>query len=409
MKHYSCWGLIATFLLCMIMIPALADDAGVLSETELNTWISQVMRDSIGEQPLNAPIGEESKTEDGYAFIFSFATIYYDKPVLDANSVIRAIAVTDEAYASPRGILLGSASEILLESYGWQNPDLMGDGSFASFYRLNSLPRAAYWCWAQHDGGKIQSVRCAIHVMAGEDRYTDAGIVYTVHNGEVTGINVYGLSSFVALADVEKNLNSVMSVEAAGSGDELPQTAAPQPQSVADGYFIRSEKAGFSSADLMISNINYLSFNGNDAITLFGAVLDQQSVQDDTGEMLLITQRDGLMFSYTISGDGSRSKLESFSVTKDTLAGPRGIRIGDSTDSVLAAFQSDGQGRVLGNTSILYGDGINSPMGVLEKLDARTKDISYVTTVERDGETVTVTLHMIFVDEKLSELMIYSW
>lgn len=84
------------FLLCPLY--AFADDSGVLAEGELNEWVVKVLRDSAAGQPINAPVGEESHTEDGYAFIYDFATLYYDKPVLDQDSVLLAVSVTDEAY-----------------------------------------------------------------------------------------------------------------------------------------------------------------------------------------------------------------------------------------------------------------------------------------------------------------------
>ena len=134
------------FLLCPLY--AFADDSGVLAEGELNEWVVKVLRDSAAGQPINAPVGEESHTEDGYAFIYDFATLYYDKPVLDQDSVLLAVSVTDEAYPGPRGIKLGDAQSVLIDTYGWQNPTLVGDGIFAAFYRLNSLPQSAYWSWA---------------------------------------------------------------------------------------------------------------------------------------------------------------------------------------------------------------------------------------------------------------------
>lgn len=128
------------FLLCPLY--AFADDSGVLAEGELNEWVVKVLRDSAAGQPINAPVGEESHTEDGYAFIYDFATLYYDKPVLDQDSVLLAVSVTDEAYPGPRGIKLGDAQSVLIDTYGWQNPTLVGDGIFAAFYRLNSLPQS---------------------------------------------------------------------------------------------------------------------------------------------------------------------------------------------------------------------------------------------------------------------------
>ena len=202
------------FLLCPLY--AFADDSGVLAEGELNEWVVKVLRDSAAGQPLNAPVGEESHTEDGYAFIYDFATLYYDKPVLDQDSVLLAVSVTDEAYPGPRGIKLGDAQSVLIDTYGWQNPTLVGDGIFAAFYRLNSLPQSAYWSWAQLDGaGAITGVQCAIHVQVSDGRYTDAGVVYSLEGGVVTAIRVYGLSSFISADEVRGNLEAVGNVQTA--------------------------------------------------------------------------------------------------------------------------------------------------------------------------------------------------
>ena len=109
LKRIIC--LLITFcLLCPLY--ALADDSGVLAEGELNEWVVKALRDSATRQPLNAPVGEESHTEDGYAFIYDFATLYYDKPVLDENSVLLAVSVTDETYPGPRGVKLGDAQSV---------------------------------------------------------------------------------------------------------------------------------------------------------------------------------------------------------------------------------------------------------------------------------------------------------
>ncbi len=394
--------------LCLLTTAARADDAGVLSETELNTWITQVLRDSSEEKPMNAPVGEESHTEDGYAFLYSFATLYYDKPVLDEKSVLKGISVTGEGYASPRGIMLGSPAQMILDSYGWQNPGLLGDGSFAAFYRLNDLPRAAYWCWAQREGEEIRSVQCAIHVGAGESRYTDAGLVYTLENGAVTGIRAYGLNDFITADDVKSNLNAVMSVEAAGSGDE-PEAPATGGEPAAEGYRIKSEQQPFSGNDLKFGGMDYLSLTEAGAKKLFGEPAGEERVKDDTGEVILTVKRDGLILSYTVGADGSRSHLESLSLSKDLLVGPRGIRIGAPLSGVLDAFLSDGEGKVLGGAAVLYGDGKSAPFGLMERTGESTVELRYAATAMQTGEATVVTLNMTFVDEKLTELMIYSW
>ncbi|MEG0268870.1 MAG: hypothetical protein RR821_01340 [Clostridia bacterium] len=384
---------------------ALADDAGVLSEGELNAWISQVLRDSAKEQPMNAPVGESALTEDGYAFLYPFATLYYDKPVLDEKSILQGISITDEHYAALRGVALGSGAEALFASYGWQNPNLMGDGSFASFYRLNELPRAAYWSWAQHEGEILKSVQCAIHVKAGEDQYTDAGLLYTLENGVVTGIRVYGLNKCITQADVRKNLDAVMSVEAMGSGDE-PSQADSHAQQVVKGYEQKHEQPVFSQADLKLNPLDYTTLTEKEAQAVLGDALQQDSVKDDTGATLLTVKRKGVTLSYTLSADGTDTSVEAMVIDQNVLAGPRGIRIGDSLEKVLALFASDGEGRVQGTSAVLYGDGVNAPTGLYETVDAHTATLRYTTLTAQE---TTVTLHMTFADTKLTEMMIYSW
>ena len=241
---------IALALLCALMlfcVPALADEAGVLTETEISAWLNQVLLSTLSQTPLNAPVGEESLTEDGYAFLYSAVTLYYDKPTLDAQSVLNALVVTDEALDMPRDIRLGAPAQMLLTAYGWQNPTLAGDESFAPLYTLNQLPDAAYWAWAQRSGAQLQSVQCGIHARMSEDRYTDTGILYTVQQQEVSAIRVYGLNASVGLAQVEGNLAAV-----GGSGAAVSTQAAA-------GVTVQSSADAFSQSDLQFARMELLN------------------------------------------------------------------------------------------------------------------------------------------------------
>jgi len=210
---------IAVFLLILCMLcgtlsSALADTAGALAEGELSAWLNQLLLDTRDLQPLNAPVGEESLTEEGYAFLYDFATLYYDKPVLDASSRLRALSITSPEYAAPRGITLGADEWALLTTFGWQNPYLMGDGVMAAFYTIDDLPRCAYWSWATHDENWwLTSVQCAVHVRVGDDSYTDVNLLFELEDAAVTGIRLTGLDSFVTVTDVIANLDAVLDVQ----------------------------------------------------------------------------------------------------------------------------------------------------------------------------------------------------
>ena len=394
--------LLVLLALCLLLpFGALADDAGVLSETELGAWVDQALRDSAKEQPLNAPVGEESLTEDGYAFLYSFATLYYDKPTLDQSSRLNAVAITDEGYAAPRGVRIGSDASALIDRFGWQNPMLLGDGLFAAFYRLDELPRAAYWSLAQREGEGLRSVQCGVHVQTAEDRYTDAGLMFTLENGKVSAIRVYGLGATVSLADARDNLQTVADVEASISGD------ASERISPVSGYAVKSDAKPFSQSDLRFGGFDALTLTENGATRLFGEKQGEERAQDDTGDWLVTTRRDGLTLSYVENADGSQSRLETLSMTKDVAEGPRGLRVGKSTLSeALAAFESDGEARTLDGAAILYGDGSTPPSGWMERTEG-VVTLRYIASVS--SLAAPVTLSLTFQNDVLTELMIYTW
>ena len=205
---------VALCLLCGLFSTALADDAGALAEGELSAWLNQLLLHTRNLEPINAPVGEESLTEEGYAFLYDFATLYYDKPVLDASSRLRALSITSPEYAAPRGITLGSDEWALLSTFGWQNPYLMGDGVMAAFYTIDHLPQSAYWSWATHDENWwLTSVQCAVHARVGDDLYTDVNLLFELEDASVTGIRLTGLDSFIGVTDVIANLDAVLDVE----------------------------------------------------------------------------------------------------------------------------------------------------------------------------------------------------
>lgn len=211
---------LAAVLLALLPWTGLADDAGALSEDELTAWISQLLLDTKDLRPLNAPVDEQALTEDGYAFVYDFATLYFDRPARDEASVLQAISLTAQSYAAPRGVRLGDDEMALLVTFGWQNLYLTGDGSLAAFYRVEDLPRAAYWSWARHDEDwTLTGVQCAVHVLQEDGRYTDAGLRFELEAGAVSSIRVYGLNQSVSLADVRANLSAVQGVEEAIQGE----------------------------------------------------------------------------------------------------------------------------------------------------------------------------------------------
>jgi len=390
----------------LFLSPALADDAGVLTEGELNNWIMQVLRDTKGQEPGNAPVGEESRTEEGYAFLYSFATLYYDKPALDQTSRLQGFAITDDMTDTPRGIRVGMPAEALIAAYGWQNHELFGDSSFAVLYQLDQLdqqPGGAYWCWAGlNETGGLTSVRCAIHAHAGNGRYTDAGVYYLVQDHVITAIRVYGLSQLITRAEAESNLRAVTAVVAAGSGDEglLGYTA--------EGFFGQSQAPAFQKSDLHIAGRDFLTMSQDDALHAFGKPAREEELPDDPDGWLRIMEYDGLALTFALNSSRSNALLESLSITKPGIPGPRNLAIGQALADAWPLFRSDGTGATLESEALLYGDGSAAPYGTLERMGHMTT-LRYADIVEDGNHQRVVTLSLFFENDRLTEILLHSW
>lgn len=386
--------LFAAVLFCAT---ALADDAGVLTETELGAWLNKLLLSTANVAPMNAPVGEESLTQDGYAFLYDSVTLYYNKPTLDAQSKLNAVSVTDEGLDMPRGVRLGAPADMLLAAYGWQNPTLAGDDSFAPLYALNQLPTAAYWALAQRSGEQLQSVQCAIHARAGEDRYTDTGVLYSLQSGVVSAIKVYGLNAYVTKAQVQSNLTSV----GAAPADASPQAVV--------GVTTKNKVSAFGQSDLQFNRMDFLTLTEKGAGVLFGEPTGETWVQDDQGAWLHTLGYANTSLVFALDQNRENARLESVSFTGEGWIGPRGVVAGSPLESVLALFRCDGTGAVNGGAALLYGDGQAPPYGTLERT-GNDSTLRYATTVNvAGGAPLTVALHLTFADAKLAELMLYRF
>lgn len=390
----KCLSLIAAMLLICTFPTALADDTGALTEGELSAWVSRVLLSTKDAQPVNAPVGEESLTEDGYAFIYDQATLYYDKPVLDQSSVLQAITVTDEGLASPRGIKLGDEQKRFLSIFGWQNPALEGDESLAPLYVVDQLPSSAYWAWAQREGEKIASVQCAIHAGTG-DGYTDAGVRYTFSGGKIDAIHVYGLTKIIALEAAISNAETVKAL----MGDIAPTQVRG------------NEQSEFNQDDLKFSGMDYRTLNETVATQVFGEMGYESWKQDDTSEWMHTTERTDVMITYIADADKQNERADALLIVRPGFDGPRGIRIGDSIDNVTSLFKISSEvGIMPSGATTLYGDGVNPPYAIMENNGEATVTVNYCAIMDdAAGEKKPVNLYLTFFDGFLSEMMIYSW
>ena len=148
----------------------------------------------------------------------------------------------------------------------------------------------------------------------------------------------------------------------------------------------------FSEADLAFSGVDFRSLTMEQMNLLLGETAKTSSIVSENEEIL------------TAEWQGAYMSADVLSVADGRVEGPRGIRTGDSLDQVLAAFHSDGEGRIYGSQAILYGDGLTAPNGILER-DGDWASVSYTARMDE----CNVTLMLTFSAELLEEWMIYTW
>ncbi|MBQ8537105.1 MAG: hypothetical protein IJ461_06870 [Clostridia bacterium] len=388
-------------LMCLIITLSFASlsmaegsDASILEYDELMRWVNSYLDLAKSQEPLNAPIGEEALTEDGYAYIYNFGTLYFDKPTQEGAS-LNALVVSDLEQAAPRTASLSASLNDLLAAYYNENPDLVGDEDFAVLYCIDTLPSSAAWAWVQRTGQQVGVVQYAVHEQpaSGEnDGYTDCGLVYTLQENTVVSVKAYGLNSMISQEQVQSNLAAVKQVQQMNSYHMYPTSA------------LGTDLEAFDRDDLTFSGIDFLSVTPEEAISLWGEVVDDVWMEDGANYLRTVSFPNAIL-TFAYNSDKTFSHLDFLTIDGPNLEGPRGVRIDESLSSVIMRFRHS-EGAFDGVKEILYGDGVTAPYGTAEYGDNASATLRYAIDL---GDGRHVTLHMNFTLNTLSEIMVYCW
>ena len=391
----KCVALFLALMMVLSLTTAVAEsDADALDYDELMDWAEGFKTRALAAgAPLNDPTEEAAYTEDGYAFVYDFATLYMDRPEMTADSVLQAVVVYSPEEQGPRGTGVDQLSSEVLNAFYNENDDLQGDSSFAALYVSDTMPAGALWGWVQRDGQRIETIQYAVHeqLSSGGDGYTDCGLVYTLSDNLVAAIRAYGLNETISADEVRSNLDAVQEVSEKTEYAQVPPSI--------NG----SELGMFDRDDLIFSGLDFLSLTPEEAEARLGAAQEDDWMED---EGAYLRSMDFASCTMTFSYDAQKQNpvLEMLSIDMDGLEGPRCVRIGDTLSSVISRFRN-GEGDYDGvSREVLYGDGENAPYGLAEYGDDATAGLWYAAKLE-DGRTVV--LSMSFEQMYLSDITLY--
>ena len=391
----KCVALFLALMMALSLTTAVAEsDADALDYDELMDWAGGFKTRALAAgAPLNDPTEEAAYTEDGYAFVYDFATLYMDRPEMTADSVLQAVVVYSPEEQGPRGTGVDQLSSEVLNAFYNENVDLQGDSSFAALYVSDTMPAGALWGWVQRDGQRIETIQYAVHeqLSSGGDGYTDCGLVYTLSDNLVAAIRAYGLNETISADEVRSNLDAVQEVSEKTEYAQVPTSI--------NG----SELEMFDRDDLIFSGLDFLSLTPEEAEARLGAAQEDDWMEDE-GAYLRSMEFASCTMTFSYDAQKQNPTLEMLSIDMDGLEGPRCVRIGDTLSSVISRFRN-GEGDYDGvSREVLYGDGENAPYGLAEYGDDATAGLWYAAKLE-DGRTVV--LSMSFEQMYLSDITLY--
>ena len=391
----KCVALFLALMMALSLTTAVAEsDSDALDYDELMDWAEGFKTRALAAgAPLNDPTEEAAYTEDGYAFVYDFATLYMDRPEMTADSVLQAVVVYSPEEQGPRGTGVDQLSSEVLNAFYNENNDLQGDSSFAALYVSDTMPAGALWGWVQRDGQRIETIQYAVHeqLSSGGDGYTDCGLVYTLSDNLVAAIRAYGLNETISADEVRSNLDAVQEVSEKTEYAQVPTSI--------NG----SELEMFDRDDLIFSGLDFLSLTPEEAEARLGAAQEDDWMEDE-GAYLRSMEFASCTMTFSYDAQKQNPTLEMLSIDMDGLEGPRCVRIGDTLSSVISRFRN-GEGDYDGvSREVLYGDGENAPYGLAEYGDDATAGLWYATKLE-DGRTVV--LSMSFEQMYLSDITLY--
>lgn len=391
-------------LLCALTMLALclpltalaeADDlSDALTLEELEIWVESYKTRAMASTPLNDPTADTANTEDGYAFVYDFATLYMDRPEMSEDSVVCNLVITSPEELGPRDTTVDMQSASVLSAFYNENPSLAGDRSFATLYISSMMPSGAQWAWIQRDGQRIMAIQYAVQELAptGGDGYTDCGLIYTIQDDLVTAIRAYGLDTRIPAETVNENVEAVRAVMDMSTYVHIPTS------------IIGTDLDPFQREDLLFEGVDFLTLTPDSAVEALGECLEDDWMEDDTGEYIRTMEFDGCEISFVYDANRENPVPNVLSVQADGMEGPRFVRIGDTFSSVLTRFRHS-EGSYDGeSTEILYGTEGEGSWGTATYGADSNFTLRYGFTTE-DGRQVV--LHMDFTLLELSEILLY--
>lgn len=377
MKKMFC--LLLALLLCPLCVQAEDSAADVLTYAEMMAWAEGLIQRARESAPLNDP--SEDATADGYEYVYEFATLYGDSPVLSDDTEFNAVVLTADGETDLRGLRVGDALDAVLAAYYSENETLLGSREVAVLYVADELPEAARWAQVNRDGQRVSTVQYAVHeqLPSGGEGYSDAGVIYTMTENRVSAIRVYGLNSRITLDAVNDVVYNALLADLAEDYAQVPFS------------YVGTDLSPLGEEDMVFSGLDFLHMTAEEAEAALGGAMEDAWVENgDEGWIRIQTFADCTL-TWLYDANRTAEQVYMLKITADGLEGPRAVRMGDTFSSVYNRIRN-GEGEYQEDGSeVLYGTEGEGAFGVADYGYDASATLRYGFTLA-DGRTVTLRL-----------------
>lgn len=379
--------LMAMALCCLMLLGSaamaetLTEESANLTYEELQMYMTQLGAQALAEGDVSIVSSADGPT---LAVTQVGNLTIADEQLTQTTAVVGAQLAA--GVSCPRGLTVGSSLEDVLAAYPNDNPDLLGTYYDAALFVSGEKPEATAG-WVLRDGQRVTDVTYVVFHWTQED-VIRCGVTYSLDQGEVTDIEIFGMDSVVPEEDALVELQDVGMMQ-----ENSEYFAYPQSD-------LGTDIAMFEREDLSFAGLDLLDLTPESAIEALGEAPVDDWTEDSTGEWLRLREWEDATALFVYSADKKFLRLDTLTLEGEALEGPRGVRVGDYMDSVICRFRHNEGSRQENGDILLYGDGQNAPYGVV----AYGETYATITYTMAQEET-TVLWQLTFVDGELESMI----
>lgn len=373
--------LLSALLLCAWVIPAMGADNGAdpLTWAEVVAWARSLEMQGRATKPLNDPHDEAALSEDGYAYVYDFGTLYFDSPELTEDAVLRGAVVLGEEVEGPRGINTLMSAEELLKAFYTENETLAGTRESALLYLSDSLPEGMWWGRVLRDGQWLETVQYTAHEQREDGLYTDGGLVCTLQDNSLVAIRVFGLDATADEAALEAEKQELLPLQNAGAYAMVPSSR------------VGTDNPMFGEEDLSFLGVDVRTCTPEDAEAALGEPEADDEMSDDSGARMRVMSFDGCTLVFMKDPMEETYRLTVLTIDGQNLEGPRALRVGDSLNMAMQRFRF-GEGELDGLYEVLYGTVGQGSWGDADYGEDASVTLRYGLTLEDGREVMLMAL-----------------